>query len=216
VLIGFRVLQAAGGAMLVLASQGLVLEAFPIEQRRAAMSLWVAAGAVAAALVPPLGGVIVEIADWRWVFLINLPIAAAVASAGSRCLIESRDEGTTGLPDPVGIGLSAAAVGLVVLAIVQGDAWGWAGPGVLSVLAGSVLFGALFVRRTRRAAVPALDLDLFRSRDFSLANAASLLIGIAFYGQLVAAVPFLTTVWGYRPIEAGLALAPAPGSPCPF
>ena len=72
VLIGFRVVQAVGGALLVPASQGLVLDAFEIGQRTMAMSLWVAAGAVAAALGPPLGGVLVELADWRWVFVINL------------------------------------------------------------------------------------------------------------------------------------------------
>ncbi len=210
VLIGFRVVQAVGGALLVPASQGLVLDAFEIGQRTMAMSLWVAAGAVAAALGPPLGGVLVELADWRWVFVINLPIAVAVLVAGLGTLRESRDTGTRGLVDPIGIALSAAAVGLLTLAIVQGDAWGWTSPAIVACFAASALLVPAFIVRTRRAAVPALDLDLFRSRPFSLANLASVLMGMAFYGQLFAAVLFLTTVWDYSPIEAGLALAPAP------
>jgi multidrug resistance protein len=124
-LIAARVLQAMGGALLVPASQGLVLEAYPHERRTTAMSMWVAAGAVAAALGPPLGGLLVESGSWRWVFLINLPIAAAVLVASIRSLRESREDGSAGFPDPLGIGLSALAVGALVLAIVQGDSWGW-------------------------------------------------------------------------------------------
>ncbi len=210
VLIAFRVLQAVGGAMLVPASQGLVLEAFPQEQRTTAISLWVAAGAVAVALGPPLGGLLVEFASWHWVFLINLPIAAGVLALGWGRLRESRDESTTRLPDPVGIGLSAAAVGALVLALVQGDQWGWTSTATLGSFAAFAVLTPLFVLRTRRALVPALDLDLFSSRAFSLANVASLAMGIAFYGLIFAIVLFMTTVWGYSAIEAGLALAPAP------
>ena len=209
VLIGFRVLQAIGGALLVPASQGLVLEAFPLERRTTAMSLWVAAGAVAAALGPPLGGLLVESGSWRWVFLINLPIAAAVGAAGVRALRESREPGT-GFPDPIGIALSGLAVGSLVLAIVQGEAWGWGSAATLAAFGGFAVFAPLFLFRTRRAAVPALDLSLFGSRPFSLANAASVLVGVAFYGQIFAAVLFLTAVWDYSPLEAGFALAPAP------
>jgi EmrB/QacA subfamily drug resistance transporter len=210
VLIAFRVLQAIGGAMLVPASQGLVLEAFPREERTKAISLWVAAGAVAVALGPPLGGVLVELASWHWVFLINLPIAAGVLLAGWGRLHESRDESTTALPDPVGVALSAAAVGALVLAIVQGDGWGWTSAATLASFAAFAVLTPLFVLRTRRALVPALDLGLFSSRAFSLANLASLLMGIGFYGLIFATVLFMTTVWGYTAIEAGLALTPAP------
>jgi EmrB/QacA subfamily drug resistance transporter len=209
-LIAARVLQAMGGALLVPASQGLVLEAYPHERRTTAMSMWVAAGAVAAALGPPLGGLLVESGSWRWVFLINLPIAAAVLVASIRSLRESREDGSAGFPDPLGIGLSALAVGALVLAIVQGDSWGWGSAETLAAFAGFAVFTPLFILRTRRAQVPALDLGMFASRPFSLANAASVLVGIAFYGQIFAAVLFLTTVWNYTPLEAGLALAPAP------
>ena len=209
VLIAFRVVQAIGGALLVPASQGLVLEAYPLERRTSAMSLWVAAGAVAAALGPPLGGLLVESGSWRWVFLINLPIAAVVFAASLPALRETRERGI-GFPDPVGIALAALAVGSLVLAIVQGDTWGWGSASTLAAFAAAAVFGPLFLLRTRRASVPALDLTLFGSRPFSLANAASVLVGIAFYGQIFAAVLFLTTVWDYTPLEAGLALAPAP------
>ena len=210
-LIAARVAQAAAGALLVPASQGLVLDAFEVERRTTAMSLWVAAGAVAAALGPPLGGIVVEAGDWRWVFLLNLPIAATVIGFGAGRLAESCDERVGGrLPDPLGIGLGAAAVGLLVLAIVQGEEWGWVSAPVFASFAGALLLAPLFVARARGSTVPAIDLALFRSRVFSLANLASILIGAAFYGQLFAAVLFLSVVWGYGPIEAGLALAPAP------
>lgn len=209
-LVAARIVQAVAGALLVPASQGLVLDAFEMEQRTTAMSLWVAAGAVAAALGPPLGGVIVDLADWRWVFVINVPIGAGVFAYGLRILRESRDPTATRFPDPLGILLAAASIGLLVLGIVQGQNWGWGSPAVLGSFVGAALLLPAFVVRTRASAAPALDLDLFRSRSFSLANVASMLIGVAFYGQLFAAVLFLTTVWGYSPIEAGLALVPAP------
>lgn len=209
-LIAARVMQAVAGALLIPASQGLVLAAYDLRSRTKAMSLWVAAGAVAAAMGPPLGGIIVEIGGWRWVFLLNLPIAAAVVVLSLRGLSESREASVRRLPDPLGILLAAAAVASLVLAIVQGEEWGWGSPAVIGSFAAAALLAPLFVARARSSEAPAVDLSLFSSRTFSLANLASVLIGAAFYGQLFAVVLFLTTVWGYGPIEAGLALAPAP------
>ena len=209
-LIGARIVQAIGGAALVPAAQGLVLEAFPLRERSTAVSLWVAAGAVAAALGPPLGGVIVEVGDWRWVFLVNLPIGLATLAWGAATLPESRDPAATRFPDPLGILLAGGSVGLLTLGIVQGGEWGWSSAAVLGSFAVSAALGGGLVARSRGRANAAVDLRLFGVRSFSLANAASVMMGIAFYGQIFAAVLFMTTVWGYSALEAGLGLAPAP------
>lgn len=153
---------------------------------------------------------LVDLGSWRWVFAINLPLGLLAYAAGRRVLRESREVTEGPLPDPLGVGMIAAAVGLLTLAIVQGGEWGWASPAVLGAFAGAFLLGPLVVARCRRHPVPAIDLSLFASPVFSIANAASVLIGVAFYGQLFAAVLFLTGAWGYGPLQAGLALVPAP------
>lgn len=209
-LVAARVLQAAGGAALVPASQGIVLNAFDRERRSTAMALWVAAGAVAAAIGPVLGGVLVDAADWRWVFVINLPIGAATLIAGRALVIESREAHGEPRPDPAGVGLAIASVGLLTLAVVQGPEWGWASAAVVLSFLGAGVAALAFIARSAGRSDAAVDLTLFRVRSFSLANGASVLIGMAFYGQLFAAVLFLTGVWGYSPLTAGLALAPGP------
>lgn len=208
-LVAARVPQAVGGALVVPAAQAMILGAFAASERGTALSLWVAAAAVAAALGPPLGGILVDLADWRWVFVANLPIGLVALFYAIRVL-PANNPVPGRIPDPLGIAIVATAVGLLTLGIVQGPEWGWGSPAVLGSFAGAALLGPALVARARGQAVPAIDVALFKVRSFSLANLASTLMGVAFFGQLFAAVLFLTTVWGYGELEAGLALTPAP------
>ena len=109
-LIAARVVQAVGGAALVPASLGLVLEEFPAERRARATSVWAAAGAVAAAAGPSLGGVLVESTSWRWAFFVNLVIAVGMLRA-PRLLRETRDSDRRRTPDLIGAAMLAVAVG---------------------------------------------------------------------------------------------------------
>jgi EmrB/QacA subfamily drug resistance transporter len=192
-LVAARVLQAAGAAMLVPTSLSLLLPEFPPEQRATATAIWGATGAVAAATGPVLGGVLIDVADWRWVFLVNLPFGIAALLAGRTVLEESRDPAHGAVSDIAGVLLLTAGVGLVALGIVQGPDWGWGGADVLGALIGGALLLVLFVARSRTAAAPVIDLDPFRLRSFAVANAALLVHSMAFYA-----------------LETGLALTPAP------
>jgi EmrB/QacA subfamily drug resistance transporter len=209
-LIAARVLQGAAAAALVPTGLALLLPEFPAEQRATAVGIWGAVAAVSAALGPVLGGLIVEVADWRWVFAVNLPIGVAGLVAGMRVLEESRDPNRTSIPDAAGAVAVALSVGLLALALVQGEDWGWGSPEVLGAFAASALFGAVAIQRSRTHPAPVFELDLWRVRSFAVANAAMLLFSVAFYAMLFANVLFLVNVWGYGILTAGLAIAPGP------
>src|SRR3954454_9918419 len=124
VLVGARVLQAVGAALLFPASLALLLSAAPVAQRTAYVGAWAAVGGVAAAAGPPIGGLLVQL-SWRWVFLVNLPVAVLAVVAGVRFLREERDPSATRLPDLLGAALLTAGVAALTAGIVEGPSWGW-------------------------------------------------------------------------------------------
>lgn len=209
VLVGARVVQALGGAMLVPSSLALVLPEFPLERRATATALWGATGAVAAAAGPSLGGVLVDWQGWRSVFYVNLLIGLPVLLPARRVLRESRQP-QTALPDALGAVLLAAGVGALALAIVEGPDWGWSSARVLGAFAASLLLLAGFVWRSSRHSAPVIELSLFRVRSFAVANAGGFMFALGFYALLLCNVLFLTGVWGYSILEAGVALTPGP------
>lgn len=208
-LVAARIVQALGAALLVPASLGLVVDAFPGKHRSHAVGLWGAGAAAAAGIGPPLGGVLVAAASWRLAFLVNLPLGVAALAAGRRLLVESRAPGVRRLPDLRGALLQALALALLTLAIVEGGDWGWTSPGVLGALAGSAIAAALFVASSRRHPSPVLDPQLLRIRSFAVANAVTLVAGIGFYAYLLNNILWLHYVWGWSLLRSGLAVAPA-------
>ena len=204
-----RVLQAAAGAILVPTSLALLLPEFPVQKRATAVAIWSATGAVAAALGPSLGGVLVDEAGWRWVFFVNVPIGLAALIPARRLLTEARDPAGV-LPDALGSALMVAGVGALALGIVKGPDWGWGSPGVLGSLAAAAVLLPLVVLRSARHRAPVIELGLFRARSFAVANAGMFAFSTAFYALLLANVLFLTEVWGYSILEAGFAVTPGP------
>jgi EmrB/QacA subfamily drug resistance transporter len=209
-LVAARIVQAAGAAVLVPTSLGLLLPEFPLKMRATATSLWGATGAIAAAAGPSIGGVLVDAAGWRWVFLVNLPIGLAAWLPARRLLREIRGQAGDALPDVVGVLLLIAGVGLLALGIVEGPDWGWGSPRVIGVLAGGVVLLAGLVRRSRRHAAPVVEPALFRVRSFAVASSASALFSMAFYALLLCNILFLTGVWHYSILEAGFGVTPGP------
>jgi len=208
-LIAARILQAAGGAILMPTSLALLLAEFPTQQRALAVAVWSATGAVAAAAGPPVGGLLVQ-ASWRWVFLVNLPIGLVTVVLAARVLSESRDPAGKGFPDLAGAALLVLASSALMLAIVQGQSWGWTSVRVLGLLVGAAVLTAAFVYRSLRHGAPVLELGLFRSRAFSAANIASTLFFAAFGAMLLSNVLFLTRAWHEDILTAGLQISPGP------
>jgi EmrB/QacA subfamily drug resistance transporter len=214
-LIAARVVQAAGAGAMVPASLSLLLAAVPAAARPKAIGTWSALGALGAALGPVIGGALVQV-NWRWVFWINVPVGLAAVALAGRVVPESRDPESRGRPDIIGAGLLAAAVGLVALALVKAPDWGWGSIRFLGLLALSVACGTVMVFRSRRHHSPVIELELLRSRTFSGAFAASILYYAGFGAFVLSTVEFLTGVWHYSAVEAGLAIAPGPLMVLPF
>ncbi|HEY7455901.1 MAG TPA: MFS transporter [Solirubrobacterales bacterium] len=208
-LIAFRVVQGIGAALIVPTSLAIVLDSFPLEKRSAGVGIWGAAAAAAAATGPTLGGALVELNDWRLVFLVNLPLGAAIVWAGSRRLAERpiRDQR---LPDLPGAALLACSLALVTLGIVEGNDWGWTAAGTLACFAaGALLLGAV-IFRSRTHPRPIVEPDLFAHGSFRIGNLGTLLFSAAFFSIVLGNVLFLTSVWGYTVLQAGLATLPGP------
>ena len=208
-LVAARVLQAAGGAMLVPASQLLVMAAHPPDQRMKVIAVMSGVAALAAALGPVLGGLMVDLGGWRLVFIVNLPIGLLALALGRR-MPSPPVRDLIGRPDLVGSALAVAAVGTLALGAVQGPVWGWGDPRTVATFAGSALLIPLLLWRCARHPAPVLELALFRSRSFSTGNLGALLLGTSFFGLVLANSLFLTQVWDYSVLRAGVAIAPGP------
>jgi EmrB/QacA subfamily drug resistance transporter len=203
-----RVLQACGGALMLPTSLGLMLPEFEPQERHHAIGMWAATGGVAAAAGPPLGGLLVQ-ADWRLVFLVNVPVGVTGLLAGMRTLRERREAGAA-RPDLIGALALIAAVGALVVAIVKGQEWGWTSPAVLALLATcGALLPAIWWRCNHHPS-PILEPAMLRVRSFRLAVLASLLFFAGFGAMLLSGVLFLTSVWHESALHAGLMLAPGP------
>jgi EmrB/QacA subfamily drug resistance transporter len=208
-LVAARVLQAAAGAILVPTSLALLLPEFPVDRRATAVAIWSATGAVAAALGPSVGGVLVDEAGWRWVFFLNIPIGLAALVPARRLLRERRDAAGV-LPDALGSALLVSGVAALALGIVKGPEWGWDSARVIgSLAAGAVLIPAVLLRSARHRA-PVVELGLFRVRSFAVAGGGMFAFSTAFYALLLCNVLFLTQVWGLSILEAGFAVTPGP------
>src|SRR5687768_11606856 len=148
-LTGFRIAQAVGAALLTSTSLALLLHSFPPAKRARAIAVWSAIGGVAAAMGPPVGGLLVE-ASWRWVFLVNAPVGIAALLVGLRVLPESRDEDENRRPDVAGTGLLVAGVAVLAWAAVEAPDHGWAGMTTLGRVALAVVLLAAVVARASR------------------------------------------------------------------
>ena len=207
-LVGARVLQAAGAAMMIPTTLGLLLPAFPAEQRPVAIGIWSAVSGVAAALGPPIGGLLVQL-SWHWIFLVNVPIGLLTAFAAMRILDEVR-EPNDGRPDLLGAAMLALGIGVLTLGIVQGPEWGWTDGRVLGSFLAAVLLVAAFLYRSANHHAPVIELPLLRVRSFAVANLATLVFFMGFGAMLLSGVLLLTEVWGWSELRAGFALSPGP------
>jgi EmrB/QacA subfamily drug resistance transporter len=213
-LVAARVVQAAGGALMLPTSLGLMLPEFAPEERHKAIGVWAATGGVAAAAGPPLGGLLVQ-ADWRLVFLVNVPVGLIGLVLGARTLIERR-EADPGRPDVLGALAMIVAIGALVVAIVQGQSWGWDSLRTLGLFATTgVILPAIWWRSERHPS-PILDPAMLRVRSFGLAVGGSVLFFCGFGAMLLSGVLFLTNVWHEQVLTAGLMLFPGPAMAAAF
>ena len=202
VLIAARALQGAAGALLTPSSLAIIVAAFPIGQRAAAIGSWTAWGGIAAIVGPLLGGVIVDNASWRWVFAINVPLVIATVVLVLAAVPATEGEATRRV-DFVGALLCVLGLGGFVFALIEQPQYGWSSPVIwVPLVAGTAVFG-LFLVHERRTAEPMLKLELFQRRNFAVANAETLSlyagISILFFYLVI----YLQQVAGYSAVRAG-------------
>ncbi|WP_375477687.1 MFS transporter [uncultured Jatrophihabitans sp.] len=209
VLIGMRALQGVGAALLTPGSLAILEAVFRPEDRAAAVGSWSGLGGVATAIGPVLGGVLVGVAPWGWrlVFLLNVPLAAAVIWLSIRFVPETRDEEATGRLDLPGVVLAAAGLALLVYALTEGPQRGWSG-GMIACLLGGLALLAAFLLGESRSGNPLMPLSLFRDREFAAANIVTLAVYAALSAALFLIPLQLQRVSGYSPVAAGTALLP--------
>ena len=208
-LIAARALQGVGGALLTPGSLAILEASFEREHRARAIGAWSGLSGVTTAVGPFVGGWLIDAASWRWIFLLNLPLAAAVVWLCARYVPESADAGSAGRPiDVTGAVLVAVGLAGVTYALVEGPGRGWGSAGVVAATVIGLTTLVAFVAVEVRGRHPMLPVGIFADRVFTATNAVTFLV----YGALSAAfflLPLqLQQVLGYSALEAGTALLP--------
>ncbi|MFD9411165.1 MFS transporter [Streptomyces sp. NPDC059989] len=205
ILIAARALQGIGGALLTPGSLALIQGSIRAEDRGRAVGLWSGLGGVGAAVGPFLGGWLVDGPGWRWVFLLNVPLAALCVPVALRHVPESRDPQAHGRFDIAGAVLGAAALALLTYALIEARAAD--APVIIAAVAGVLLAGA-FVQVERRRADPMMPPSMFSSRLFTAVNVVTLFVYAALGGFFFLVVLQLQVVSGYSALAAGAAMLP--------
>jgi len=207
-LIAARALQGIGGALLTPGSLAILQSSFRRADRSAAIGAWSGMGGLAGAAGPLVGGYLLAVASWRWVFVINLPLALAVLVVSRRYVPESTDEGAAPHIDYPGAGLAALCLTTVTYGLIQASSDGWGDPLIVASLLVALVSGIGFVLVERRSADPMLPLSIFSSKQFSATNVVTFCVYGALGGTFFLMPVVLQQVSGYSPLEAGLTLLP--------
>ena len=205
-----RVAQGVGAALLTPAAMGLLLMVTPASIRTRAVAAFAGVGSLGIAVGPSIGAFIVELGGWRWAFLMIPVVAAPARTAAIGQLPETEPDPLAERPDLVGSMLLATSIAMIVLALAQSRRWGITSLGVIGALGTGLVLALVFFLRTRAAGNPLVPFEMFRIRSFTAANAGAVVFGLALSAILLVNVLFLTGVWRYSILQAGLAATPAP------
>jgi EmrB/QacA subfamily drug resistance transporter len=204
-LIAARAIQGVASAMLVPSTLALIIDTFDEHQRAAAIGAWTAWTGIATVAGPLLGGLLVQLGSWRWVFLINVPLVLVTLWLVRRVPTRERSGGRV---DWIGGVLGAAGLAGPIFALIEQPTYGWGDPRVfVTLIAGCLLLG-IFAWWEQRTPEPMLPFAMFRERNFSVGNLATFCLYAALNVTTFFLVLFLQQVAGYRPLKAGLALLP--------
>ncbi len=207
-LIAARALQGVGGALLTPGSLAILQSAFRPADRAAAIGAWSGMGALAGAAGPLLGGYLLSVGSWRWVFILNLPLAVAVLALSRWQVPESTDEGAAQHLDATGAALAVVALTALTYGMIHASSAGWASPSTVGTLLAGVAAAIGFVVAERRSADPMLPLTIFRSRQFTATNVVTFFVYGALGGTFFLLPVVLQQVAGYTALDAGLTLLP--------
>jgi len=186
----------------------IITVTFPPKQRGTAIGVWAGISALALAIGPLTGGLIVENLNWNWIFFINVPIGALAVLAAFLLIPESRDTSAEQRPDLPGLVTSALGLFALSYALIEANGYGWTSGRILAAFAVAVVSLGVFVLLESRQRLPMLDLSLFRNVGFTGANTVMLLVGLAMFGIFFYVSLYVQQVLHYSPVEAGASFLP--------
>ncbi|HXE94244.1 MAG TPA: MFS transporter [Gaiellaceae bacterium] len=208
VLIAARALQAIGGATVIPAGQAILLAAYPPAERYKAIIALGTVVALGSVTAPTIGGVLLEIASWQWIFWLSAAIGFGAFVFGLRVVPRQPGDRTAPVPDPLGTVAQTLSAALIVFAILGVQRWGADDVRVWGCAVIAVIALTLAIVRSRGSEAASMNLELFQSRTLAWANAGSFLAGLALFGGSFACVLFFSSAWGWSPLEIGLAFIP--------
>ncbi len=207
-LIGARVVQGLGAAIMNPATLGIITATFPPRQRGTAIGIWAGTSAMALAIGPLVGGVLTEKVNWSWIFFINVPVGIVAVATAFWAIDESRDTSSEQRLDLPGLLTSAVGLFALTYALIEGNSYGWASGRILGLFGFAVVALAVFVVLELRQRLPMLDVSLFRNPTFAGANVAMLLVTLAMFGIFFYNSLFIQNVLGYSAIQTGAIFLP--------
>jgi EmrB/QacA subfamily drug resistance transporter len=208
-LIGARVVQGIGAALMNPATLSIITATFPPRQRGTAIGIWAGVSALALAIGPLVGGLLSEHVDWSWIFFVNVPVGMVAVVAAFVFIDESRDTSRNQRADVPGLVTSGVGLFALTYALIEANSYGWGSTRIIAAFALAAASLAGFVTLELRQRRPMLDLTLFRNPTFSGANVSMLLVALAMFGVFFYVSLYVQQILGYSPVEAGASFLPA-------
>jgi EmrB/QacA subfamily drug resistance transporter len=207
-LIGARVVQGAGSALMNPATLSIITATFPPRQRGMAIGIWAGVSAMALAIGPLVGGLITEHWSWNWIFFINVPVGVLAIVVTRLVVEESRDTSADQRLDLPGLMTSAIALFALTYALIEANSYGWTSARILALFGVAVVGFVAFVLLEMHQRSPMLDLNLFKNGTFAGANTVMLLVGLAMFGVFFYNSLFIQNVLGFSAVQTGASFLP--------
>ncbi|HWJ42182.1 MAG TPA: MFS transporter [Solirubrobacterales bacterium] len=204
-----RIVQGVGAALMMPGTLSIITDAFPAHERGKAMGTWAGVSALALAVGPVLGGFLTEHVSWRAIFYINIPVAVGAVAATLFAVRESRDTSVGRDVDYAGVAVLTVGLTALVLALVEGNAWGWGSPQIIALLVGAAVALPAFVFVENRVKAPMVQFDLLSDRNFLAAVVVALIITFAMMGVFFFLALYMQDILHYSPLEAGVRFLPS-------
>ena len=207
-LIGARIVQGLGGALMNPATLSIISATFAPRERGRAIGIWAGVSAMALAIGPLVGGLLTQHVNWNWIFFVNVPVGLLGLLLAPALIDESRDTSSEQRLDAPGLATSALGLFALTYAFIEANSYGWSSGRILGAFALAAVSLVAFVLLERHQRAPMLDLSLFRNRTFAGANGAMLFVGLAMFGTFFYVSLYMQNVLHYSPVQAGASFLP--------
>jgi EmrB/QacA subfamily drug resistance transporter len=208
-LVAGRAIQGVGAAFMMPATLSIITNAFPPAERGKAIGTWAGVSALALAIGPVVGGALAEYVSWRAIFFLNLPVAIGAVAVTLFATHESRDETTEHRVDIPGIAALSIALTALVLALVEGNSWGWGSPEIIALFALAAVSFVAFALLEPRVREPMVDFGFFRSKTFLGSNVVAFIVTFSMLATFFFIALYMQNILGYSAVEAGVRFLPS-------